>query len=271
MKHLHLLVLLLTASWAFTACTPRGGGAPPATSGSATARERVEDPRQLSALERFVVMRSAPDQAMELVHNDGPAGDALLREVSAPVDPADDAVQYLARRLLATVKAAPGVGIAAIQVGIPRRLVWVQRFDRPDEPFEALLNPVILERSAETTPGWEGCLSIPEINAQVLRNAELLLQWDRLDGERRTEAIHGFTAVIVQHELDHLDGVLFIDRMEPGTQISRQEYLEIRAREREQREAGGEGPSEASASGDSADPAAQQPGEQQQGEGGTAP
>ena len=263
---LRFMLGLLLMALIVPACTPRGSGAPPVTSGDPSSqRQRVVDPRQLTAVERYAVERGAPDEVMELVFNDHPAGDALLRQISAPVDPADPTVLHLALRMLATVRAAPGVGIAAVQVGIPRRLVWVQRFDRPEEPFEALLNPVILQRSAETTPGWEGCLSVREIHAQVLRVAELDLQYDSLDGQRYTETIRGFTAVIVQHELDHLDGVLFVDRMEAGTQISRQEYLELRARERK---ASGEAPSEESTS---ADPAAQQPGEEQQGEGSTAP
>ncbi len=187
----------------------------------------------LHPVERALIRGGAADEPMALVRNDDPAGDELLRTVSARLALGEPLLELLASRMLATVRAAPGVGLAAVQVGVPRRLVLVQRLDLPDKPFVAMVDPRIVASGPRTEPGWEGCLSVPEIYASVLRASELTVVYRDTEGRRHRERIRGFTAVIVQHEIDHLDGTLFIDRMTPGTQISRDEYLEIRRRERE--------------------------------------
>lgn len=122
----------------------------------------------------------------------------------------------LRRRMLATVRDSlnPGVGIAAPQVGILRRLIAVQRFDKPGEPFEFYVNPEIVEYSPETAPGREGCLSIPDLYATVRRSQRIVLRYRDESFAEKTETVSGFTAVIFQHETDHLEGRLFIDRIE---------------------------------------------------------
>ena len=105
-----------------------------------------------------------------------------------------------------------GVGIAAPQVGVSRRLIAVQRFDKPGEPFEFYLNPEIVESSAETAPGREGCLSIPGLAGTVVRAQRIVLRYRDERFAEKTETIDGFTAVIFQHETDHLDGSLYTDR-----------------------------------------------------------
>ena len=110
-----------------------------------------------------------------------------------------------------------GVGIAAPQVGVSRRLIAVQRFDKPGEPFECYVNPEIVGRSAALTAGREGCLSVPETSGTVLRADRIVLRYlDETTLRPVTDTVEGFTAVIFQHEIDHLDGVLFIDRMQRG-------------------------------------------------------
>jgi len=110
-----------------------------------------------------------------------------------------------------------GVGIAAPQVGILRRMIAVQRFDKPGEPFECYVNPEIVGRSAARTAGREGCLSVPETSGTVLRADRIVLRYlDETTMRPVTDTVEGFTAVIFQHEIDHLDGVLFIDRMQRG-------------------------------------------------------
>ena len=107
----------------------------------------------------------------------------------------------------------PGVGIAAPQVGINRNVIWVQRFDKPGEPLELYLNPKITWRSKLLRKGVEGCLSIPDTMGLVLRNYTIRLTYQDIDGMHHEEMVEGFTAVIFQHETDHLYGILFTDRL----------------------------------------------------------
>ena len=125
-----------------------------------------------------------------------------------------DDYAVLRRRMLATVQDPQnsGVGIAAPQVGILRRMIAVQRFDKPGAPFEFYLNPEIVESSAETAPGREGCLSIPGLAGTVVRAQRIVLRYRDERFAEKTETIDGFTAVIFQHETDHLDGILYTDR-----------------------------------------------------------
>jgi peptide deformylase len=106
-----------------------------------------------------------------------------------------------------------GVGIAAPQVGILRRLVAVQRFDKEGEPFEFYVNPEIVEYGEPKEYGSEGCLSVPNHRGEVLRSRCITLRYRDLQFKRQTEIIEDFTAVIFQHEIDHLDGILYIDRI----------------------------------------------------------
>jgi peptide deformylase len=118
--------------------------------------------------------------------------------------------------MLATVKdpANEGVGIAAPQVGLLRRMVAVQRFDKAGEPFEFFLNPEIIAMLGENKPGGEGCLSVPDMRGVVSRSHHIVLRYRDVDFVEHTDTIEGFTAVIFQHEVDHLDGVLYIDKTE---------------------------------------------------------
>lgn len=146
------------------------------------------------------------------------------------------AFRKLKHRMLATVNDTtdPGVGIAAPQVGVGRALIAVQRFDKPGEPFEFYINPKIEHYSDEQVLKPEGCLSVPDQIDSVWRSAEITVSyipdpdWKKdeqpglklnlgmhyeRDLRRATETIKGFTAVIFQHETDHLNGILFIDRV----------------------------------------------------------
>ncbi len=120
----------------------------------------------------------------------------------------------LCRRMLMTVQDPEndGVGIAAPQVGISRRLIAVQRFDKEGEPFEFFANPYIVRYGDETVPGGEGCLSVPGLRGTVERAQEVDVRYRTLHGTDTIETVSGFTAVIFQHEIDHLDGILYPDR-----------------------------------------------------------
>ncbi|MGO1817064.1 MAG: peptide deformylase, partial [Sphingobacterium sp.] len=132
----------------------------------------------------------------------------------------DPSLDKLASRMLVTVQDPdhPGVGIAAPQVGINKNVIWVQRLDKPDAPFEFYINPKILWRSALKRIGAEGCLSIPERKEDVIRSYAIRLQHTDRQGKVQEELIEGFTAVIFQHEVDHLYGILFPDRIDESAE-----------------------------------------------------
>ncbi len=158
---------------------------------------------------------------MRLCTVDNETDSLLLRTVSRPVTEKifhSDEYGILAERMLATVRNPEneGVGIAAPQVGVLRRMIAVQRFDKEGEPFEIYVNPEITRYSETRQTGTEGCLSIPDIYGEVSRAADITLRYrDGKTFEEKCEEINGFTAVIFQHEVDHLDGKLFTDIMIP--------------------------------------------------------
>ena len=142
----------------------------------------------------------------------------LLRERSTYIKPSpkNKILQTFAKRLIATVKdsSSLGVGIAAPQVGILKNIIVVQRLDKDNEPFEVYLNPVIKYYSKQKRPCPEGCLSIPNRRAITLdRSFEIRIEYDRLEGTHHSENIEDFVSVIFQHEIDHLNGILFIDHL----------------------------------------------------------
>jgi peptide deformylase len=116
--------------------------------------------------------------------------------------------------MLETMYAAPGIGLAAIQVGVPKRVIAMDlaREGEPPQP-RFFVNPEILWASEETAPYEEGCLSVPEIYDEVERPARVKLRYLNYQGERIEEDAEGLYAVCIQHEMDHLDGVLFIDHL----------------------------------------------------------
>lgn len=153
---------------------------------------------------------------------------AVLRSVSTDMSAEvllSDDFSRLSELMVATVThpSQDGVGIAGPQVGLNRRVVAVQRFDKEGEPFEVYPNIRIVCLSDSTAYGAEGCLSVPDMRADVLRSQEVVVEYAdmealRSEGPRREipvrrDTISGFTAVIFQHEIDHLEGILYIDRL----------------------------------------------------------
>ena len=140
--------------------------------------------------------------------------DPVLKQVSAPVAAVDDELRALMDDMLETMYAAPGIGLAAIQIGVPKRVI-VMDIARQDEPKAPryFVNPEILWASEETVPYEEGCLSVPEIYDEVERPARVKLRYLNYQGEQVEEDAEGLFAVCIQHEMDHLDGVLFIDHL----------------------------------------------------------
>jgi peptide deformylase len=138
--------------------------------------------------------------------------DPILKQVSKPVEVVDDELRALMDDMLETMYAAPGIGLAAIQIGVPKRVIVmdIARQDDPPAPRH-FINPEILWASEETVPYEEGCLSVPEIYDEVERPARVKLRYLDYNGEQVEEDAEGLFAVCIQHEMDHLEGVLFID------------------------------------------------------------
>ncbi len=185
------------------------------------------------------------DSIMRVLTIEDSLDNAVLRSISTDMSAealSSPEYERLVRLMVATVThpSQDGVGIAGPQVGLNRRIVAVQRFDKPGEPFEVYPNIRIVSMSDSLAYGPEGCLSVPGRRGEVLRSQEIVIEYadieclneadDRNHGRQRSEGllrrkssaaplpvcrdtVKGFTAVIFQHECDHLDGVLYIDRL----------------------------------------------------------
>jgi peptide deformylase len=139
--------------------------------------------------------------------------DPVLRQKSLPVEAVTDETRRFMDQMLATMYDAPGIGLAAIQVGEPRRIVTIDvaREEQPKSPI-FLVNPEIVWRSEDERSNYEeGCLSIPDYYAEVERPAKVRVRYVDYDGKLQEQEVDGLLATCIQHEVDHLNGVLFID------------------------------------------------------------
>lgn len=142
----------------------------------------------------------------------------LLRTKSTYIKPnvKDPILRNFVKRLYATVRdsMSMGVGIAAPQVGILKNIIWVQRFDKENGPFEVYLNPKIIDYSEDTQSVKEGCLSIPNRSDMLnSRSFSISIEYDTMEEAHKMETVEGFTSVIFQHEIDHLNGILYLDHL----------------------------------------------------------
>lgn len=136
----------------------------------------------------------------------------ILREVSSPVEGVDDSIRKLADDMFATMYAAPGIGLAAVQVGVPKRLLVldVSEGEEDSNPL-AMINPEIVRLGPDLRLQEEGCLSIPDFRLDIERPSALTVRYADLDGKVRELDAEGLLATAIQHEMDHLDGKLIID------------------------------------------------------------
>jgi peptide deformylase len=148
--------------------------------------------------------------------------DPMLRQISTPVEKVDDELRVLIADMFETMYEAPGIGLAAVQVGVPKRLLVMdlQEPENPDDPESPVIkeprvfiNPEILSHSDHEVPYLEGCLSVPDQYAEVMRPDRIRARWLDEQGEAHEEELDGLLAVCLQHEMDHLEGVLFIDHL----------------------------------------------------------
>jgi peptide deformylase len=146
----------------------------------------------------------------------------VLRQISKPVETFDAELKTLVADMFETMYAAPGIGLAAVQVGVPIRLLVIdlqelEDLEDPESPVvrqpRVFINPEILWHSDNEVPYTEGCLSVPEQYAEVLRPDRIRARWRDEKGNSYEEEIEGLLAVCLQHEMDHLNGVLFIDHL----------------------------------------------------------
>jgi peptide deformylase len=148
---------------------------------------------------------------LEILHYPNP----VLKEKTKPVQKIDTEIRRLVENLAETMYSAPGVGLAANQVGYPLRLavIDVTPADQPKNLI-VLINPEIVAAEGECL--WdEGCLSVPDCNEEVKRNKRVVVRYQNLEGETAEIAGEDLLAIALQHEIDHLDGLLFIDRLSP--------------------------------------------------------
>ncbi len=142
--------------------------------------------------------------------------DPILRKRSAPIETVDDEVRAFLDDMLQTMYHAPGIGLAAVQVGVLKRIVTIDTC-RDEETEEHnpifLINPEIVDRSDERSLYEEGCLSIPEYFAEIERPNTVRVRYVDYDGKQQEMSADGLLATVIQHEVDHLDGTLFIDHL----------------------------------------------------------
>jgi peptide deformylase len=142
--------------------------------------------------------------------------DKFLREPTQPVENIDAVLQQLIKDMAETMYAAPGVGLAAIQIGVDKSLlVYDENPGEAKHKFNVLINPKIIESDGEIISENEGCLSVPDFRSDVKRAARLLVEGLDRDGKPVRLETEGYLAVVLQHEIDHLNGTLFIDRISP--------------------------------------------------------
>ena len=160
--------------------------------------------------------------------------DPVLKQKSVPVTVINDKTRELVRDMAETMYAAPGVGLAATQIGVHQRIVVIDVSPKDEGPALIIaINPVIVHADGESYEE-EGCLSVPKYAANVRRHARVVVAALNLEGEEITFRADGLLAIAFQHELDHLDGILFIDHISPlKREIFRRKYRRIQDELRE--------------------------------------
>ncbi|HET9810720.1 MAG TPA: peptide deformylase [Sphingomicrobium sp.] len=163
--------------------------------------------------------------------------DPLLRQKSTPVETVDDELRALISDMFETMYDAPGIGLAAIQVGVPERVLVIDLQEPKEEGGEPVrdprvfVNPEILDTSDQDVPYTEGCLSVPDQFAEVDRPDRIRARWLDENGDAHEEDIEGLLATCLQHEMDHLEGILFIDHL---SRLKREMILKKIAKQRKE-------------------------------------
>ena len=167
--------------------------------------------------------------------------DPMLRQISTPIETVNDELRVLIKDMFETMYDAPGIGLAAVQIGVPRRLL-VMDLQEPADPDDedspsvreprVFINPEIVSHSDSEVPYTEGCLSVPDQYAEVMRPDHIRARWLDEHGAQHDEQLDGLLAICLQHEMDHLEGVLFIDHL---SKLKRDMVLKKLAKARKER------------------------------------
>lgn len=171
--------------------------------------------QKLTSNELSIINQGDVNKALPIYQTTDNNQHQTLLNTSSEADPLDPNTAVLVKRMKESLLSTDGgVGIAAPQVGINRKIIWVQRFDKEGTPLEYFINPVIVWHSDLQNLGPEGDLSIPDFRDQFYRSKVIQLEYVDLKGQKYSEIVEGFTAVIFQHEIDHLFGILISDKKE---------------------------------------------------------
>lgn len=174
--------------------------------------------KNFSKEEISLIFSGESNQSMRVLSIYNQSDSILLRTKCADVivDSEDKTLMHLVDRMYATVTDSlnDGVGIAAPQIGILKNIIWVQRYDKDGNPFEVYFNPKIKKYTKRKLNWLEGCLSIPgRRDTTTTRSYAILLEYTDVQNTQQIEMVEGFTAIIFQHEIDHINGILYLDRL----------------------------------------------------------
>ncbi|MDR3667962.1 MAG: peptide deformylase [Ignavibacteriaceae bacterium] len=180
--------------------------------------QKVSKDSQFSSKQTELVMSADSTTPMRVLSVYNKRDSLLLRTKCEDIvpDSVNTILQNLLKRMYRTVNdsLSKGVGIAAPQVGILKNIIWVQRYDKPSNPFEVYFNPIIIQYTKKKLSWVEGCLSIPgRKDTTTTRSYAILVDYMKPDKSHKIEMVEGFTAIIFQHEIDHLNGIIYLDRL----------------------------------------------------------
>jgi peptide deformylase len=180
--------------------------------------QKITNDGQFSPELTKIIMSAGPSIPLKVLSIYNKKDSTLLRTKCEDVvpDSNDVVLQNLINRMYSTVNDSltRGVGIAAPQVGVLKNIIWVQRYDKPLNPFEVYINPKIIQYTKKKLSWVEGCLSVPgRKDTTTTRSYAILLEYQKPDNSRKIEMVEGFPAIIFQHEIDHLNGIIYLDRL----------------------------------------------------------
>lgn len=167
-----------------------------------------------------------------IIQNNTEKGDRILRNKNTSVRNSKEIIE-LSERMRAILIESKGLGLAAPQVGVNKKVALIKRVDKVDKPIEVIINPEILWMSDEKEADYEGCLSVRQGIGKVARSTRIKVRFQDMDDRIIEDELSGMAARIFQHEYDHLNGILFIDKKTDDPFISLEEYLEIKKKRAE--------------------------------------
>jgi len=178
----------------------------------------------LTPAEKEMVLSGNSNEPFRVLTINQSSDSLFLRQKARPLhkrEIKEEVFRQLTTRMLATVtdSTQDGVGLAAPQIGIGVQLITIQRYDKEGYPFEHYINPEITEFSESINAGREGCLSVPGYWGNVERSQKIRITYLNPEGKKVSEEVEGFTAVIFQHEIDHLNGTLYFDHIPNGFEV----------------------------------------------------